>query len=121
MPPTSASQFKEILRTTSDEYRLEYSDEDLNEVVSFIDGTCKGQLSGSLARDLVSIEVDNAEYEGRTPSLIVAAVDVAYQQFTGLTNGAAGAGAVDRAHKERVPPAWLARSAAAPAAKDAVP
>lgn len=86
MPPTSPSQFNEILRKVTAEYRVQYSNDDLNEVVSFIDHACNHQLSGSLARDLVSLVVDNAEHEGRAPVLTVEAIDMAYQQFTGVAD-----------------------------------
>lgn len=86
MPPTSPSQFNEILRKVTDEYRVQYSNDDLNEVVSFIDRACNHQLSGSLARDLISLVVDNAEHEGRAAVLTVEAIDLAYQQFTGVAD-----------------------------------
>jgi hypothetical protein len=86
MPPTSPSQFNAILRRVTDEYRVQYSNDDLNEVVSFIDRACNHQLSGSLARDLVSLVVDNAEHEGRAAVLTVEAIDMAYQQFTGVAD-----------------------------------
>jgi predicted ATPase with chaperone activity len=93
MPPTSPSQFGEILRKVTDECRVRYSNDDLNEVVSFIDRACNHQLSGSLARDLVSLVVDNAEHEARAPILSVAAIELAYQQFTGVRDGIPVSGA----------------------------
>jgi len=83
MPWTTPSQFEEILRRVSDEYQIQYSDADVNQVVSFLVRTFENQLSGSLARDLVSLLVDNAEHEGRMPTLTVAAIDLASLQFTG--------------------------------------
>ena len=87
MPPPSPSLFSEILRNAANEYRLQFSDDDLSQVVSFVDRAYNHQLSGSLARDLVSLVVDNAEHEGREPALTVAAIELAYQQFTGVRDG----------------------------------
>lgn len=92
MPPTSPRQFGEILRKVTDEYQLQCSDDDLNQVVSFVDRAYNHQLSGSLARDLVSLVVDNAEHDGREPALTVAAMELAYQQFTGAVEGTAVSG-----------------------------
>jgi predicted ATPase with chaperone activity len=86
MPPPSPSQFSEILRKVADEYRLQFSDDDLSQVVSFVDRAYNHQLSGSLARDLLSLVVDNAEHEGREPVITVAAIELAYQQFTGIAD-----------------------------------
>jgi hypothetical protein len=86
MPPPSHSQFNEILRKVADEYRVQFSDDDLSQVVSFVDRVYNHQLSGSLARDLLSLVVDNAEHEGRKPVLTVAAIELAYQQFTGVAD-----------------------------------
>lgn len=103
MPPTSPSQFGEIIRKVTDEYRVRHSNDDLNEVVSFVDRAYNHQLSGSLARDLVSLVVDNAEHEGRAPALTVEAIDMAYQQFTGLADRSLAhdwvAGPPDEAHR----------------------
>jgi predicted ATPase with chaperone activity len=92
MPSTSPGQFTEILRRVADEYRLQPSDEDLNQIVSFVDRAYDHKLSGSLARDLVSLVVDNAEHDGRPPVLTVAAMELAYQQFTGVVEGAPASG-----------------------------
>lgn len=86
MRPPSHSQFNEILRKVADEYQVQFSDDDLSHVVSFVDRAYNHQLSGSLARDLLSLVVDNAEHEGRKPVLTVAAIELAYQQFTGVAD-----------------------------------
>jgi hypothetical protein len=41
-------------------------------------------VSGSLARDLIWIVIDNADHEGHEPALTALAIDLAYRQFTGV-------------------------------------
>src|SRR5437867_4827808 len=52
-----------------DQSALRYTEETLAAAVTAIDLASNHGLSGSLARDLVSILVDNAEMEGRAPDL----------------------------------------------------
>ncbi len=89
MPATGPEQFKEVLRRVCEEHGLQSADADLERVVSFIAGTRNQALSGALARDLVSIVIDNADHEKRPPVLSVEAVDLAYLQFTGAEPKAA--------------------------------
>jgi hypothetical protein len=55
----------------------------LDAVVSFLAEHSDLPLSGALARDLVTIIVDNAHMDGREPVLSVEAAALAYLQFTG--------------------------------------
>src|SRR5207244_12421527 len=84
IPPTSPDQFGRILRKVCDESGLRYTEESLEAAVTAIDLASNHGLSGSLARDLVSILVDNAEMEGRAPDLSATEVTLAYKQFSGF-------------------------------------
>jgi hypothetical protein len=88
IPPTSPEQFTEILRKVCVEYHASYREENLGSVVSAVDKVAATGLSGSLARDLVSIVVDTAEMEGRPPELTAEAVTMAYKQFSGFAQQA---------------------------------
>lgn len=83
IPPTSSDQFTEILRKVSAEYGAGYREDNLKAIVAAVDALASG-LSGSLARDLVSIVVDNAEMEGRQAELTAESVTMAYKQFSGI-------------------------------------
>lgn len=84
MPPVSPEQFTEILRRVVAEEGVRASEEDLAATVQHLFQTAGDSVSGSLARDLVWIIIDNAHHEGREPVLTVPAVDLAYRQFTGV-------------------------------------
>jgi hypothetical protein len=94
LPPVTPDQFSQILRKVSAEYGATYTEENLNAVVAAIGYAAEDALSGSLARDLVSIVVDNAELEGSPPELTPETVTLAYTQFSGFaqqTNASKGA------------------------------
>jgi hypothetical protein len=100
IPPTSPEQFGRILRKVCDESGMRYTEETLDAAVTAIDLASNHGLSGSLARDLVSILKDNAEMEGRLPELSPHEVTLAYKQFSGFaqqTSEQAGAKRPSRA------------------------
>lgn len=82
IPPPVPTQFKEILRGQCQQWGVECSEEALDDAVAFIYGMPDIRASGSLARDLASIIVDNAEHDGCAPVLTREALDLALQQFT---------------------------------------
>ncbi len=84
IPATSPEQFGRILRKVCDQSGLRYTEETLAAAVTAIDLASNHGLSGSLARDLVSILVDNAEMEGRAPDLSATEVTLSYKQFSGF-------------------------------------
>lgn len=84
MPPVSADQFKRIVSSMLSELTVTTTEQDLDQAVAYLEKATKGRLSGSLPRDLVSIIVDNAEHEGKVPTLDPQSVELAYKQFTGL-------------------------------------
>lgn len=88
MPPVTPQQFKQILKLRLDQFGVAAGDEELDRAASHLSEVTGGTLSGSLPRDLVSIIVDNAEHEGRTPALDVESVRLAYGQFTGTAGRA---------------------------------
>ena len=88
MPATTPEQFSQILRKVSTEYGANYTDASLKSAVTAVDKAVTTGLSGSLARDLVSIIVDNAEMEGVTPEITVETMIVAYKQFSGFAQQA---------------------------------
>lgn len=83
VPPVSPAQFSEILRRVVAEEGVQGSESDLQAVTDYLFESAPGSVSGSLARDLVWILVDNARHEGHEPALTVPAIDLAYRQFTG--------------------------------------
>jgi hypothetical protein len=83
MPAAGLRQFRSVLSQECRQQGVAASDADLDSVVAFLSERCDHSMSGSLARDLVSIIVDNAEIGGRVPTLSVDAVGLAYLQFTG--------------------------------------
>ena len=83
VPPVSPDQFKQIVHSMLAEAGINSPDENLHQAIAYLGETTEGNLSGSLPRDLVSIVVDNAEHEGKTPEFDVASVELAYRQFTG--------------------------------------
>jgi len=88
IPPTSPAQFVEILRRVAAEYGATYTEANLKAFVDAVDKAATAGLSGSLARDLVSIIVDNAEMEEQPPELTVEAATMAYKQFSGFAQQA---------------------------------
>jgi len=80
MPPPTPSQFKEILRRACEECQVECLEETLDQAVQSILDASNGQLKGCLARDIVSIVVDNAEHDDRAPTLTPQAVSLACEQ-----------------------------------------
>lgn len=83
VPPVSPGQFKEIVRDMLEEVGINSPEDQLDQAIAFLSDTTGGNLSGSLPRDLVSIVVDDAEHEGKTPEFDIASVELAYKQFTG--------------------------------------
>jgi hypothetical protein len=83
MPAAGLEQFKAIVKQVCAAREIGVTDEQAQSIVAFLSERCDDPLSGSLARDLVSIVVDNAELEDEPPALSVDAVALAYLQFTG--------------------------------------
>jgi hypothetical protein len=82
IPPPVPGQFKEILRGQCQAWGVECSEQALNDAVAFIFSMPDIRPSGSLARDMASIIVDNSAHDGCTPVLTREALDLALQQFT---------------------------------------
>jgi len=82
LPPPVAGQFKEILRGQCQHWGVECSEQALDDAVTFIYSLPDVRASGSLARDLASIIVDNSAHDGCAPVLTMEALDLALQQFT---------------------------------------
>jgi hypothetical protein len=100
VPPVSPEQFAEILRRVIAAEGVQGSDADVQAVTDYLFESAPESVSGSLARDLVWILIDNARHEGHEPLLTVPAIDLAYRQFTGaagrrLANGQAAKKAPD--------------------------
>lgn len=87
MPPATPERFADILRRVVEQRGLEAPEEAILEVARFLEQATGGDLSGSLARDLVTIVCDNAEHEGRDVSFDVPSFELAYRQFTGIPEG----------------------------------
>lgn len=83
VPPVAPDQFKEIVRGMLVEAGIDSPEEHLDQAIAYLSETTSGNLSGSLPRDLVSIVVDNAEHDGKTPDFDIVSVKLAYKQFTG--------------------------------------
>ena len=83
MPATGVEQFKQVLQQACEDYGVTFTSGDLDAVAAFISESCDSPLSGALARDMVSIIVDNSHQESAAPVLSVQAVGLAYLQFTG--------------------------------------
>jgi hypothetical protein len=82
LPPPPPGQFKEILRGQCRQWAVECSEQALDDAVAFIFSMPDVRPSGSLARDLASIIVDNAVHDACAPALTHEALDLAVQQFT---------------------------------------
>ena len=82
LPPPPPGQFKEIFRGQCQQWGVECSDQALDDAVAFIFSMPDVRPSGSLARDLASIIVDNSVHDGCAPVLTREALDLALQQFT---------------------------------------
>jgi len=87
MPPATPERFADILRRVVEKRALEVKADAILEVARFLERVAGGDLSGSLARDLVSIVADNAEHEGREITCDVPSFKLAYTQFTGIPAG----------------------------------
>lgn len=84
IPPTTPEQFSKILRKVATQSGVSFNDATLEASVVAIEKAAENGLSGSLARDLVSIIIDNAELEGKTPEITPEAATMAYKQFSGF-------------------------------------
>ena len=82
LPPPPPGVFKEILRGQCQHWGVEWSEQALDDAVAFIFSMPDVRPSGSLARDLASIIVDNSAHDGCAPALSRDALDLAIQQFT---------------------------------------
>jgi hypothetical protein len=82
LPPPPPSQFREILRGQCGQWGVDHTDASLDDAIAFIFSMPDVRPSGSLARDLASIIVDNAIHDGCAPVLTREALDLAVQQFT---------------------------------------
>jgi hypothetical protein len=91
IPPTSPEQFSKILRKVATESGVSFNDARLEASVIAIDKIAENGLSGSLARDLISIIIDNAELEGKKPEVTPEAATNAYKQFSGFAQHEAAA------------------------------
>lgn len=87
MPPATPERFAHILRRVVQKRGLDVEAEAILDVARFLERASGGDLSGSLARDLVSIVADNAEHEGREIIFDVPSFKLAYRQFTGIPAG----------------------------------
>ena len=87
MPPAGPERFAEILRVVVEKRGMQVEEQAILAVARFLDDATGNDLSGSLARDLVTIVVDNAEHEERPVTFDVPAFELAYRQFTGIPDG----------------------------------
>lgn len=87
MAPADAVRFAEILGMAIKGCGADAPPDDVIAVSRFLEMATSGDLSGSLARDLVMIVLDNAAHDGHEPVFNVAAFDLAYRQFTGIPDG----------------------------------
>jgi hypothetical protein len=87
MPPATPERFADILRVVVEKRGMQVQETAILEVAGFLDKVTGNDLSGSLARDLVTIVCDNAEHEGRDVSFDVPSFELAYRQFTGIPDG----------------------------------
>jgi predicted ATPase with chaperone activity len=83
MPASPPEQFKAVVKQVCEREGVIVHDQDLDSATALLAERCSNPLSGSLARDIVSIVVDNARLTGADPVLTEAAVALAYLQFTG--------------------------------------
>ncbi len=113
IPATSPEQFGKILTKVSGEYGATLREDILKFTVDAVDKVAANGLSGSLARDLVSIVVDTAKMEGTTPEITAAAMTMAYKQFSGFAQQSAAAESVPARKSTRQQPATAAQSASA--------
>jgi hypothetical protein len=63
---------------------VSYTDSELEAAVVAAAKIAENGLSGSLARDLAAIIVDNAELEGVPPKITPEGITNAYKQFSGF-------------------------------------
>jgi SpoVK/Ycf46/Vps4 family AAA+-type ATPase len=82
IPPPSPGQFKEILREQCQQRGVEASEQALDDTAASIFAMPDLHPSGSLARDVASIIVDNSDHDGCAPVLTNEALTLALQQFT---------------------------------------
>jgi len=68
----------------SAEYGANFTEPNLTAAVAAIDKMAANGLSGSLARDLVSIIVDTAAMDGTAPEITPDGMTLAYKQFSGF-------------------------------------
>lgn len=87
MPPATPERFAGILRRVVDNQGMDVPAQAILDVAHFLDRATGGDLSGSLARDLITIVADNAKHEGREISFDVPSFELAYRQFTGIPDG----------------------------------
>jgi predicted ATPase with chaperone activity len=88
MPGQTPERFARILASVLEKEGQRADGPELERVAKFLDEATGHELSGSLARDLVTIVMDNAEHEGRAPVFDVAAFEMAYRQFAGIPEDA---------------------------------
>lgn len=82
IPPPTPGQFKEILRGQCQQWEVEASEQALEDAAASIFAMPDIRPSGSLARDIASIIMDNSEHDGCAPILTGEALALALQQFT---------------------------------------
>src|SRR5574341_1002661 len=87
MPPATAERFSAILRGVARKMEMQVSDDAILQVATFLDRVTGTDLSGSLARDLMTIVCDNADHEGHEVTFDVPSFELAYRQFTGIPDG----------------------------------
>jgi hypothetical protein len=88
MPPAGPERFADILQGVVEKRGMQVEREAILKVARFLDDVTGNDLSGSLARDLVTIVCDNAEHETREVTFDVPSFELAYRQFTGIPDGA---------------------------------
>jgi len=84
MPPADPSRFAHILRAAIQKAGFQPDDASVQAIARFLNDATGNDLSGSLARDLITIVLDNAEHEGHPPAFDVPAFELAYRQFMGI-------------------------------------
>ena len=87
MPPVTPEQFAAILNSVVEKRGLQISEDAVLEVARFLHRVTGTGLSGSMARDLLTIVCDNAEHEDREVRFDVPSFEMAYRQFTGIPDG----------------------------------
>jgi hypothetical protein len=87
MPAQTPEGFANILGCILKQKGSDVDESELANVARFLQEVT-GELSGSLARDLIMIVTDNADHEESIPAFNVATFEQAYRQLAGIPEGA---------------------------------